>query len=173
MDKIKHWTYYLNEKSPLQIFYPTCGGGEECITACPFKDKIWELKPMNVSLFGFKQDIRYRPVITNPDACKQCFICINACPTGALVKTQDYPIKHPWLKLTWYSVKLFFKKKYGLKYTLNHKHLVAFLKNNFEKYRKIYGLNDSNPMVHHLPWAKDPDSTKQHISEIQNQNPKS
>ncbi len=151
--EIKHWSKFVNISHPLVIYYPACGGGEECITACPFKDKIWDLEPMNVSLFGIKEDIRYRPVMKNPEACKECYLCVEACPTGALVLPKDYPIKHPILNTLKVMALVPFRKRYGLKYTLNYRHLVAFMKNNFENYRQKHNLNDKPIMAHHIPWA--------------------
>ncbi len=157
--EIKHWTEFIDTSGPLVIYYPACGGGEECITACPFKDKVWTLELMNVSLFGVKEDVRHRPVIKDPQACKKCYLCIEACPTGALVKPEDYPIKHPVARTLKVMASVPFRKRYGLKYTLNYPHLVAFMKNNFQSYRKKHNIDGQPVMVHHIPFAMEKQKT--------------
>ncbi len=125
------WREYakLQENAPLQIYYPLCGGGEECITACPFGDRIWTVKDMKVSLFGFKYAPRKRPVMIHPDMCRKCNICVEACPTGAL-QPAGTQIKHPGLVLLHSTLKLPFKKRYGLKFVFRAEHRDKFIKNN-------------------------------------------
>jgi ferredoxin len=132
-EKIPHWKTFIRTDLPVVIYHSTCGGGEECITACPYHLKIWEMQEMEVPFFGINPAPRKRPVMINPELCTNCYICVEACPTGSLVKQADFPIKYPGWKTTWYLLKLSFKKRYGLIFTLNKKHIKAFLRNNFHK----------------------------------------
>jgi len=133
MSSVPSWRHYyekaINEKHPLIIYYPTCGGGDECITACPYGDKIWGHTLMRVKLFGFNEKPRLRPIMINPDLCKGCLLCVEACPTGALAP-RDKPLKHPWLRLLIKAAKLPFKKRYGLRYVFRKEHINRFKKNN-------------------------------------------
>ena len=82
-EAVRDWKHYYEEmmaKAPLVIYYPTCGGGEECITACPFADKVWTLVPMKVSLFRFGYRVRLRPYMAHPENCRRCYLCLSACP---------------------------------------------------------------------------------------------
>jgi len=128
--------YYekMKETAPLVIHYPICGGGDECIFVCPFSDKIWEVVPMKVSLFGVKYKVRLRPFMAHPENCKKCYICVQACPTGAL-RPADKPVRHPTLVLLYNTLKLPFKKRYGLKFVFRKEHGERFKRNNWpEKY---------------------------------------
>ena len=117
------WKEYVYRQAPLLIYYPICGGGEECITACPQKEKIWKIKSMKVPFVMMEYKVRLRPVLTNPDECKRCYLCVKACPTGALRTKEKYPPKHQYLTLIYNILKLPFKKKYGLKFTFSREHL--------------------------------------------------
>ncbi|NPA75181.1 MAG: ferredoxin family protein [Euryarchaeota archaeon] len=119
----------LQKNAPLHIYYPLCGGGEECISACPFGDKIWTVKEMKVSMFGFKYAPRRRPVMAHPELCRRCNICVEACPTGAL-KPAGVEIKHPGFVLLYNTLKLPFKKRYGLKFVFREEHKEKFVRNN-------------------------------------------
>ncbi len=125
----KEYFELMKESVPLVIHYPICGGGEECIYVCPFGDEIWEVVPMKVSLFGVKYRVRLRPFMKNPDACRKCYICVQACPTGAL-RPVDKPVKHPAIVLIYNTLKLPFKKKYGIKFVFRDEHAEKFRKNN-------------------------------------------
>ncbi|UXD21806.1 (4Fe-4S)-binding protein [Ignicoccus pacificus DSM 13166] len=128
----KHWRYYYEKmlkEAPLVIYYPTCGGGEECLYVCPNKDRVWEMVPMKVTLFGFKEEVRMRPFMAHPENCARCFLCMEACPTGALKPSSDPP-KHPYLDLFVNTIKLFFKKRYGWRWVLRKEHIEKFKKNN-------------------------------------------
>ncbi len=120
----------MKETAPLVIHYPICGGGDECIFVCPFADKIWEVVPMKVSLFGVKYKVRLRPFMSNPWSCRMCYICVQACPTGALRPVDD-PVKHPALVLLYNTLKLPFKKRYGLKFVFRKEHGERFKRNNW------------------------------------------
>ncbi len=129
---IRGWREYyesMNKSAPLTIYYPICGGGEECITVCPYGEKIWKVEPMKVPLFGFKEKVRFRPVMVNPEPCKGCNICVDACPTGAL-RPKDKPVKYPVLTLIYNTLKLPFKEKYGIKFVFREEHAEKFRKNN-------------------------------------------
>ena len=129
----KHWKVYyekMKEEAPLVIYYPTCGGGEECLYVCPNRDKVWEIVPMRVSLFGFNEKVRLRPFMKDPSSCARCFLCVQACPTGAL-RPSSSPPKHPYLDLFLNAIKLFFKKRYGIKWVFRKEHIEKFKKNNF------------------------------------------
>ncbi|MBO8175580.1 MAG: ferredoxin family protein [Thermococcus sp.] len=132
MSEAKSWREYyerMKQKAPLTIYYPICGGGEECITACPYGEKIWDVKPMKVSLFGFNEKVRLRPVMKNPELCKECYLCVEACPTGAL-RPGDKSVKHPFLTLVYNTLKLPFKKKYNIKFVFRPEHVEKFKHNN-------------------------------------------
>ena len=132
MKSVKHWFEYYNlmkHSTPFIIQYPICGGGEECITACPFGDKIWKVQLMNVSLFGFREEPRFRPVMANHSLCKGCQLCVQACPTGAL-RPKEKPIKHTFLTLLYNMLKLPFKKRFNIRFVLRKEHIEKFLKNN-------------------------------------------
>jgi len=137
MSKIKNWNIFVRKNEPISIHYPTCGGGEECITVCPHHEKIWEMQEMNVSFFGIHTTARKRPIMKNPDLCNKCYICVEACPTGSLVLSAKYPIKNPAWKTVWYLLKLPFKKSYGLLFILTKKHIKAFFKNNFKLFKNL------------------------------------
>ncbi len=140
MNDAPDWRGYyteMKETAPLVIHYPLCGGGEECIFVCPFSDKIWEVVPMKVSLFGVKYKVRLRPFMVNPENCRKCYICVQACPTGAL-RPVERPVKHPALVFLYNSLKLPFKKKYGLKFVFREEHGERFRRNNWpEKYEVV------------------------------------
>ncbi|MDK2373379.1 MAG: hypothetical protein QI197_08400 [Candidatus Korarchaeota archaeon] len=40
MDSTLHWHEFVRRDAPLVIYYPACGGGEECMTACPFSSEV-------------------------------------------------------------------------------------------------------------------------------------
>ncbi len=119
----------MEKSAPLIIYYPLCGGGEECITACPFADKIWEVTEIRVSLFGFNEKVRRRPVMVNPELCRKCNICVQACPTGAL-RPVNNPVRCPAITLMYNTLKLPFKKKYGIKFVFRKEHGEKFRRNN-------------------------------------------
>ena len=123
------WRDLLNTK-PLYIYYPACGEGEECITACPFD--VWEVRPIKASLFGFREKVRLRPVFANPQACRGCFICVEACPTGAL-RRSDVPVGGRCTELLRFlkSVLRIPFKRYGLRFVFRREHVRRFLKNNW------------------------------------------
>ncbi len=132
------WRYYyqyMRENTPFVIYYPTCGGGDECISACPYGDKIWETRPMRVKLLGLgKETIRYRPVMVHPELCKRCMLCVQACPTGALSPKEKEP-RHHWLRLLIEALRLPFKKRYGIRYVFRKEHRERFVRNNWPKAR--------------------------------------
>ncbi len=128
----RSWHYYyelMKNNAPLTIYYPICGGGEECISVCPYGYEIWEIVPMITPMFGGKPRIRLRPYMAHPEKCLRCYICLQACPTGALHRS-DQEIRHPMLTLLKNSVKLFFKKRYGAKWVFRREHREKFRKNN-------------------------------------------
>ncbi len=132
MNDAPDWREYYREmekSSPLLIRYPLCGGGEECITACPYGESIWAVKPMKVSLFGVREKVRLRPVMVNPGLCRNCQLCVEACPTGAL-RPVDNPVKHPFLTLAYNTLRLPFKGKYNVKFVFRKEHVERFRKNN-------------------------------------------
>ncbi len=92
---------------------------------------------MTVSLFGFKPKVRYRPVMSNPEACRKCYICIQACPTGALRlnESKEEPFHGRFLEaliLLYNAIKLPFKRgRYNIRFVLRKEHIEKFLKNNF------------------------------------------
>ncbi|NJF24599.1 ferredoxin family protein [Thermococcus sp. Bubb.Bath] len=137
MSEALHWTAYYKEmekNAPLKIYYPICGGGEECIFVCPYADSIWEVVPMEVSLFGVRHKVRLRPFMANPEACKKCYLCVQACPTGALRPAEE-EIKRPALVLLYNALRLPFKKRYGLKFVFRKEHGEKFKRNNWpERY---------------------------------------
>ena len=114
--------------SPVLIYYPICGGGEECLSVCPKKDEIWQIVPMRTSLFGIREKIRLRPVMVRPEGCLRCFLCSEACPTGAIFVEE---VKHPWLRFVFSIFKLPFKRRYNLKFVLRKEHVEKFKANNF------------------------------------------
>ncbi|WP_456365621.1 4Fe-4S dicluster domain-containing protein [Thermococcus sp.] len=137
--------YYerMKEASPLVIHYPICGGGDECISACPFSEEIWEVVPMKVSLFGVGYRVRLRPFMKNPEACRRCYICVQACPTGAL-RPAESPVRHPALTFIKSTLALPFKKKYGLSFVFRKEHVERFKRNNWpEKYEGTQGGQSS------------------------------
>ena len=139
MSKLKDWRNFADDKAPLVIYYPACGGGEECITACPRGKEIWDVKPMKTTLFGFKKQVRYRPVMVRLDLCRRCYLCVRACPTGAIrINNGGKVFSNRFveaLRLLWNLIKLPFKKRYGLKFVLREEHIERFRRNNFpERY---------------------------------------
>jgi len=125
----KEYYELMEERAPLVIHYPICGGGEECIYLCPFGSEIWEVVPMKVSLFGLRYRVRLRPFMKNPENCRKCYICVQACPTGAL-RPVERPVRHPIPVLLYNTLKLPFKRKYGLKFVFREEHAQKFRKNN-------------------------------------------
>ncbi len=129
-----HWREVLRRDAPLLIYYPACGGGEECITACPFSNEVWKLETIKVTLFGVSEKPRRRPVMVNPEACRRCYVCVQACPTGAL-RVNDGRVFHgrcrEALVLIYNVFKLPFKRKYGVRFVFKRAHIRRFLRNNF------------------------------------------
>lgn len=125
-------TFYkkMKESAPFVIYYPICGGGDECITACPYGDKIWSHAMMRVSLFGVNEKPRLRPIMAHPELCRGCQLCVAACPTGALMPAEKAQGR-PWLRLIVNILRLPFKKRYGLRYVLRSDHVEKFRRNNF------------------------------------------
>ncbi len=127
----RHYYRYMRENTPFIIYYPACGGGDECILACPYGDRIWETRPMRVKLFGLGEEkVRYRPVMVHPELCKGCMLCVQACPTGALAPKEREP-RHPWLRMLLETLRLPFKKRYGLRYVFRKEHRERFVRNNW------------------------------------------
>ncbi len=127
----KHYHEHMRENCPITIHYPTCGGGEECITVCPRGGEIWSVKPTKVSLFGRAYKVRLRPVMVKPELCLQCYLCVEACPTGALRRADD-PMRHPYITLLYNSIKLFFKGRYGVRFVFRREHREKFRRNNMD-----------------------------------------
>jgi len=131
------WKEYherMKEEAPLVIHYPICGGGDECIYVCPFSDRIWEVVPMKVSLFGVRYKVRLRPFMVHPENCKRCYICVQACPTGAL-QPAEKQIEYPAITLLYSTLRLPFKKRYGLRFVFRKEHAERFKRNNWpERY---------------------------------------
>ncbi len=129
----KDWKHYYEEmkrKAPLIIYYPLCGGGEECISVCPYADKVWTLVPMRVRLFGLGgYRVRLRPYMAHPEHCKRCYLCLAACPTGALMRA-DSPAKHPGLRFLATLAKLPFRKRYSIRFVFRREHIERFKRNN-------------------------------------------
>ncbi len=136
MNEVDWKEYYgrMKDEAPLVIHYPICGGGDECIYVCPFSDRIWEVVPMKVSLFGVRYKVRLRPFMVHPENCKRCYICVQACPTGAL-QPAEKQIKHPAITLLYSTLRLPFKKRYGLRFVFRKEHAERFKRNNWpERY---------------------------------------
>ncbi len=128
----RNWYHYyelMKNNAPLTIYYPICGGGEECISVCLYGHEIWEVVQMITPMFGGKPRARLRPFMAHPEKCRQCYLCVQACPTGALHRS-DQEIRHPIFTLIKNSVKLFFKKRYGVKWVFRREHREKFRKNN-------------------------------------------
>jgi ferredoxin len=87
---------------------------------------------MGVSLFGLREKVRLRPFMANPEVCKRCYLCLQACPTGALI-AKEKEIKHPTLVLLYNALRLPFKKRYGLKFVFRREHVEKFKHNNWKK----------------------------------------
>jgi len=128
-----HWREFVRKDAPLVIYYPACGGGEECITACPFSTEVWGIETMRAPLFGLGDGVRRRPVMVNPEACRRCYICVQACPTGALRINREGAFHSRCLEaliLLYNALKLPFKRRYGVRFVFRREHLQRFLRNN-------------------------------------------
>ncbi len=132
MEEVKDWKFYhqkMKKGNKFLIDYPICGGGEECITACPKGKEIWNVVSMEVSLMGLKKKPRRRPFMVHPELCEGCNICVKACPTGALTPVSK-PVRCRFFTVLYNSVKLPFKKQYSAKFVFREEHKEAFLRNN-------------------------------------------
>ncbi len=114
----------------LTIYYAACGGGEECITACPRGDEVWEVRPVRANFFWLPERTLPRPVVAHPELCLGCLICLQACPTGALRLGPSERGPLEVLRLLWNLIRLPLKGRFGVRYTLSRRHLERFLRNN-------------------------------------------
>ncbi|WP_297501724.1 4Fe-4S binding protein [Thermococcus sp.] len=75
----------------------------------------WKTVPMRASLFGVGYKVRLRPFMKNPEACRMCYICVQACPTKVL-RPVESPVRHPAMAFIKSALALPFKKRYGLRF---------------------------------------------------------
>ena len=128
----RHWRELYDPAAPLAIYYPSCGGGEECIAACPRGSEIWRVVPVRVSLLGFREAERCRPLMVRPDLCMGCMLCVQACPTGALRPNGPRVFGSPLveaLRLLRSLAALPFKGRFGLRWTFRREHVERFRRN--------------------------------------------
>ena len=85
---------------------------------------------MKAPLFGLGESVRARPFLARPDLCMKCHICVQACPTGALVPG-NVELRHPYLRLLGRLLSLPLRRRYGPGFVFSREHLRRFAKNNF------------------------------------------
>ncbi len=74
----------MRSRNKIEINYKYCGAGGECISVCPFHEKIWTYREVEFEQFLKGKVKKMRPVAINMSLCTGCGKCAIYCPVGAI-----------------------------------------------------------------------------------------